>query len=44
MEDKIIFEGLDMEFSDEELKGVDKETLIRCKEKLKESIKNILNK
>lgn len=44
MEDKIVFEGLDIEFSDEELEGVDKETLIRCKEKLKGAIKNILNK
>lgn len=42
MEDKIVFEDLDMEFTEEELEKVDKETLIRCKKKLEDAIKKLL--
>lgn len=42
-EDKIIFEDYDIEFTDEDFKGVDQETLIRCKRKLNELLKKLEN-
>lgn len=44
MEQNIIFEDLDIEFTDEELEGVDKETLIRCKQRLEKTIDGLMNK
>lgn len=44
MEDKIVFEDLGIEFTDEELEKVDKETLIRCKKKLEETIEELQKK
>lgn len=43
-EDKIVFEDYGIEFTDEDFKGVDQETLIRCKEKLNELLKKLNNK
>lgn len=39
-EDKIVFEDYGIEFTDEDFKGVDQETLINCKRKLRD----LLNK
>lgn len=44
MEQNIIFEDLDIEFTDEELEGVDKETLVRCKQRLEKAIDGLMNK
>lgn len=44
MEDKIIFDDLDIEFTDEELEGVDIDTLNKCKQKLKDTIEKLMNK
>lgn len=44
MEQKITFEDLNIEFTDDELEGVDKETLIRCKQKLEDVIEKLSNK
>lgn len=43
MDKKIVFEDYDIEITDEEMKGVDKETLIKCKERLNEAIKKAEN-
>ena len=43
-EDKIVFEDYGIEFTDEDFKGVDVETLERCKSKLKELLKKLENK
>ncbi len=40
-EDSIKFEEYGIEFTDDDFKGVDKETLIRCKEKLNKLLKKI---
>lgn len=40
-EDKIVFEDYGIEFTDDDLEGVDKETLIECKEKLDELLNKI---
>lgn len=41
--DKIIFEEYGIEFTDDDFKGVDQETLIKCKRKLNELLKKIEN-
>ena len=43
-EDKIIFEEYGIEFTNEDFKGVDQDTLIRCKRKLNELLKKIEDK
>ena len=43
-EDKIIFEDYGIEFTDEDFKGVEQETLINCKKKLMDLLKKIENK
>ena len=43
MDEKIVFEDLDIEFTDEELEGVDVETLERCKQKLEAVIEQLKN-
>lgn len=42
-DDKIVFEEYGIEFTDEDFKGVDQETLIRCKRKLNELLKKLQN-
>ena len=42
-DDKIVFEEYGIEFTDEDFKGVDQETLIQCKRKLNELLKKIEN-
>lgn len=39
MEDKIVFEDYNIEFTDQDFKGISKETLEKCKERLEEAIK-----
>ena len=41
--DKIVFEDYGIEFTDEDFKGVDKETLIKCKRKLLDLLRKIEN-
>ena len=41
--DKIVFEEYGIEFTDDDFKGVDQETLIKCKRKLLELLKKIEN-
>lgn len=43
MEEKIVFEDYNIEITDEDLKGVDKETLIACKERLNKAIHKVEN-
>ena len=40
-EDKIVFEDYGIEFTDEDFKGVDTETIIKCKRKLNELLKKL---
>lgn len=40
-EDKIVFEEYGIEFTDDDFKGIDKETLIRCKRKLMTLLKKM---
>lgn len=40
-EDKIVFEEYGIEFTDEDFKGVDRETLVECKRKLNELLKKL---
>lgn len=44
MEEKIIFEDYGIEFTEEDFKGVDKETLLKCKKILQKAIKNVERK
>ena len=41
--DKIVFEEYGIEFTDDDFKGVDRETLIKCKRKLNELLRKIEN-
>lgn len=41
--DKIVFEEYGIEFTDDDFKGVDQETLIQCKNKLKDLLKKLEN-
>lgn len=41
--DKIVFEDYGIEFTDEDFKGVDQETLIKCKRKLLDLLRKIEN-
>ncbi len=41
--DKIVFEEYGIEFTDDDFKGVDQETLIKCKRKLNELLRKIEN-
>lgn len=41
--DKIIFEDYGIEFTDDDFKGVDQETLIKCKRKLNELLIKLEN-
>lgn len=43
-ENKIIFEDYNIEFTDADYEGVDKKTLIKCKERLEKAIKIAENK
>lgn len=43
MDEKIVFEDYNIEITDKDFEGVDKETLIKCKERLNRAIKNIEN-
>lgn len=43
MDKKIVFEDYDIEITDEDIKGVDKETLIKCRDRLNEAIKKAEN-
>lgn len=43
-DDKIVFEDYGIEFTDDDFKGVDQETLIKFKRKLNELLKKIENK
>ena len=42
--DKIVFEEYGIEFTDDDFKGVDQETLIKCKRKLNELLRKLENK
>ena len=42
--DKIVFEDYGIEFTDDDFKGVDQETLIKCKRKLNDLLKKLENK
>ena len=42
--DKIVFEEYGIEFTDDDFKGVDQETLIKCKRKLNELLGKLENK
>lgn len=42
-DDKIVFEEYGIEFTDDDFKGVDQETLINCKRKLLELLRKIEN-
>ncbi len=42
--DKIVFEEYGIEFTDDDFKGVDQDTLIKCKRKLNELLRKIENK
>lgn len=44
MGEKIKFESYGIEFSDKDFENVDKETLIKCKNKLEETLKKISGK
>lgn len=39
MEDNIVFEDYNIEFTDEDFEGVDMETLEKCKARLEKAIK-----
>ena len=41
--DKIVFEEYGLEFTDDDFKGVDQDTLIKCKRKLNELLRKIEN-
>lgn len=41
--DKIVFEEYGIEFTDDDFKGVDQDTLIKCKRKLNELLRKIEN-
>lgn len=43
-EDKIVFEEYGIEFTDDDFKGVDQETLIQCKRKLNALLKKLEEK
>lgn len=43
MEQKIMFEDIGIEFTEEELKDVDIQTLERCKQKLENVIEKLIN-
>ena len=42
--DKIVFEEYGIEFTDDDFKDVDQDTLIKCKRKLNELLRKIENK
>ena len=42
--DKIVFEEYGIEFTDDDFKGVDQDTLIKCKRKLNELLRELENK
>ena len=42
--EKIVFEEYGIEFTDDDFKGVDQETLIKCKRKLNELLRKLENK
>ena len=41
--DKIVFEEYGIEFTDDDFKGVDQETLIKCKRKLNALLRKLEN-
>ncbi len=43
MDEKIVFEDLDIEFTDDDFEDVDEETLEKCKQKLKAVIEKFRN-
>lgn len=43
MDEKIVFEDLDIGFTDEDFEDVDEETLERCKKMLEEVIEELKN-